>query len=78
MISAREHLLLPAFYKSNDWGLDMTWLSQSTQNTNHWNQRMTRRTDVDLLKRSKTNHCNQQITRWTDMDLLKVCLYPII
>ena len=36
MIPAREHLLLPAFYKSNDWEPDMVWLSQSTQNTNHW------------------------------------------
>ena len=39
MIPARECLLLPAFYKSNDWNLDMTLLSQNTQNTNNWIQR---------------------------------------
>ena len=36
MIPARENLLLTALDKSNDWELNMTWLSQSTQNTNHW------------------------------------------
>ena len=50
MIPARENVLLPAFYKSNHWKFYMTLLSQSTQNTNHWDKRLTRWTDVDLLK----------------------------
>ena len=61
MIPARENVLLPAFYKSNHWKFHMTLLSQSTQNTNHWNQRMTRWTDEDLLKVCHSNHLNSNV-----------------